>query len=175
VLLSTPWDFSLHYKKISELKLFHLGTSGRIILKWILRKWYWRNLTDVAQDRGPVAGSCEDRNEHWGEFLHQLRECQLPKDSAPCSLIRLEWGGCIKHPSHHNHHLIYSRLLELLAPCGGTPELLAPWEVTLIVRFLTTGVTLPPRSLWLVTAMFNCWFKYLNLQWNVLKVWNEQI
>jgi hypothetical protein len=33
-------------------------------------------------------------------------------------------------------------LPELLAPCGGMPELLASWEVTLMGRFLTTGVSL---------------------------------
>jgi hypothetical protein len=35
-------------------------------------------------------------------------------------------------------------LLELLAACGGMPELLAPWEVTLICMILTAGQSLPP-------------------------------
>jgi len=33
-------------------------------------------------------------------------------------------------------------MIELLIPCGGVPELLAPWEVTLMARFLTSGESL---------------------------------
>ena len=39
------------------------GVDGRIILKWIIKKYIGRVWTDVVQDGGQVAGFCEHGNE----------------------------------------------------------------------------------------------------------------
>jgi hypothetical protein len=51
----------------------------------------------------------------------------------------LEVGLPLKAVSFKSPHL-----LELLAPCGGVPKLLSPWEVTFMCRFLATGESQPP-------------------------------
>jgi hypothetical protein len=37
-------------------------------------------------------------------------------------------------------------LLQVLASCGGMPELLALWEMTLVARCFTSGLSLPPSD-----------------------------
>ena len=61
------------------------GVEGRIILRWIFRKW-----DRSGSGQGQVAGTCECGNEPSGslkceEFLDQLKTGQLLKESAPWS------------------------------------------------------------------------------------------
>jgi hypothetical protein len=71
-----------------------LGVDGRIILRWIVRKWGEKVWTECIWLRwGPVAGCCEHGNElsgsiKGGKFLDQLSNCYLQeKDSALWSLM----------------------------------------------------------------------------------------
>jgi hypothetical protein len=68
------------------------GIDGRIILKWIFKRWgggAWTEL--IWLSIGKVAGACECSNEHLGsikcgEFLDCLRKCLLQKKhSVPWS------------------------------------------------------------------------------------------
>jgi hypothetical protein len=68
------------------------GVDGRIILRWVFRKWDWGYGPDRSgPGYGQAAGFCECGNEHsvakkCSEFLDLLRDGQLlKKDSAPWS------------------------------------------------------------------------------------------
>ena len=76
-----------------------LGLDGRIILRWIFRKWLvGYGLDQAGSGQGQVAGTCECGNESSGsikrgEFLDWLRTGQLiRKDSAP----RSKHGVCAR-------------------------------------------------------------------------------
>ena len=42
-----------------------LGVDGRIILKWIFKKWVGRRLDWSDSGQGQVEGCCEYGDEHW--------------------------------------------------------------------------------------------------------------
>jgi hypothetical protein len=68
------------------------GVDGRIILKWIFKKWDG-GMDWIELPQGQVAGSCEYGNEpsgsiKCGEFLDELRTSGLlKKASAPWSKL----------------------------------------------------------------------------------------
>jgi hypothetical protein len=104
-------------------------------------------------------------------ILHKIHLTKVPRfskisdntgraiaDVAKCRLLLVKtWDYChVTLFCHCSIHMYNSPmmcaitltkqhiLLELLAPYVSVPELLAPWEVTLMGRFPTTGESLPP-------------------------------
>jgi hypothetical protein len=83
----------------SKISWKDLGVDGRIILKWIFKKWDGEAWTGLMWLRawiglmwlstGTLAGTCECRNKpsgstECGEFLDKLRTClPLRKNSVP--------------------------------------------------------------------------------------------
>ena len=68
------------------------GVDGRIVLRWIFRKWDVRVCTKSSCFRlGHVAGTCECSNElsgsiKWGEFLGDVAETRLVSQEGLSSL-----------------------------------------------------------------------------------------
>jgi len=72
--------------------LEHPRIGGRIVLRWIIRRWDGgHGLDQCGSGEGQVADTCECGNEpsgyiKCGEFFDWLRTCYLlKKDSAPWS------------------------------------------------------------------------------------------
>jgi hypothetical protein len=68
------------------------GGDGRIVLKWIFRKWDGRHGLDWSSSgKGQVAGTCECGNEPSGSIKYG----ELPNRSEPVSFSRrtlFHWG-----------------------------------------------------------------------------------